>query len=546
MKMACLRAVQPAVTGKGEDITQNLRTIKQLPLRLPEAITVELRGEVYMTRHDFESMNAARREKGESEFVNPRNAAAGSLRQLDPQVSASRPLKLFLYALGAHSLALNTQEEALNYLKQLHLPVNPYRELCRGIDSVWRYCLSWQERRATLPYEIDGIVVKVNSFELQRALGATSRSPRWAIAYKFPAEEKTTRVVDIQVNVGRTGAITPVAILEPVFLSGSTVRRASLHNEDILAEKDVLIGDTVVVRKAGEVIPEVVRVVREARTGVESSFVMPAQCPSCGAAVHRLPGEAARRCFNPSCPAQVVERLVHFASRNAMDIEGVGPAVAELLYKEGLVADVADSFYLEAARLEPLERMAAKSAANLVAAVEKSKENPLHRLLYGLGIRFVGARASLLLAERFRTLDNLMAADQEALTAVPEIGPKIAESVVAFFHAPETAPLLEKLRAAGVKMVEPEEEAAGGILRGKTIVFSGTLSGYTRDQAAALVQGLGAKVSTSVSGKTSYLGAGENPGSKLQRARELGVTVLSESDFQELIGEPDRHTTVDR
>lgn len=531
---------------RGEDITQNLRTIKQLPLRLPEAITVELRGEVYMTRRDFEMMNAARRAKGESEFVNPRNAAAGSLRQLDPQVTASRPLKLFLYALGEHNLPLQTQEEALAYLERLHLPVNPNRELCRGIDAVWRYCLAWQERRAALPYEIDGIVVKVNSFELQRAMGATSRSPRWAIAYKFPAEEKTTRILDIQVNVGRTGAITPVAILEPVFLSGSTVQRASLHNEDILAEKDVLIGDTVVVRKAGEVIPEVVRVVREARTGTERRFVMPVRCPSCGAAVHRLPGEAARRCLNPSCPAQLVERLVHFASREAMDIEGLGPRVAELLYREGLVVDVADLYYLQASRLEPLERMAEKSAANLVAAVEKSKANPLHRLLYGLGIRFVGARASRLLAEHFRTLDKLMAADQEALTAIPEIGPKIAEAVTAFFHAPETAPLLEKLRAAGVNMVEPEAEGAGGILQGKIFVFSGTLSGYTRDQAAALVQSLGAKVSSAVSGKTSYLVVGENPGSKLQRARELGVTVLSESDFRELVGEAEQHSAGDR
>ncbi|MEW5783821.1 MAG: NAD-dependent DNA ligase LigA [Bacillota bacterium] len=522
---------------RGEEITQNLRTVKQLPLRLAEPVTVEARGEVYIARSDFEQMNNARLERGEPLFANPRNCAAGSLRQLDPKVTASRPLRIFLYGLGEHSLPLATHGELLHYLEKLHLPVNPHRLRCRGVDAVWDFCLSWRERRFALPYEIDGIVVKVDDLELQSILGATAHSPRWAIAFKYPPEEKNTKVIDIRVNVGRTGAITPVAILEPVFISGSTVQRATLHNEDILAEKGVLIGDTVVVRKAGEVIPEVVRVVREARSGREMPFEMPAQCPSCGVPVHRLPGEAARRCLNPSCPAQVVERLVHFASRRAMDIEGLGPAVAELLYKEGLVRDTADLYSLQAAQLEPLERLAEKSAENLVAAVQKSKGNPLRRLLFGLGIRFVGERASRLLAEHFGNLDRLREAGVDDLTAVPEIGPKIAAAVVEFFRAAETGRLLEKLRRAGVNLTEPVSEIAGSRpLAGKTFVFSGGLHEFTRDQAGALVEERGGKVSSAVSVKTSYLVAGDDPGSKLQRAQELGVEVLDEAAFRALIG----------
>ncbi len=518
----------------GEDITSNLRTIKQIPLRLPEAVTLEARGEVYINRADFEAMNEQRRQNGEPLFANPRNAAAGSLRQLDPRVTASRSLRIFLYGMGEHNLPLKTHAELLDYLERLRLPVNKNRALCRGIDEAWEFCLSWQDRRSELPYEIDGIVIKVNDLALQERLGNTARSPRWAIAFKYPPEEKRTKVIDIQVNVGRTGAITPVAILEPVFISGSTVQRASLHNEDIIAEKGVMIGDTVVIRKAGEIIPEVVRVLKEERTGEEKPFRMPEKCPSCGAAVHRLPGEAARRCLNPSCPAQLVERIVHFASRRAMDIEGLGPAVAELLWREGLVRSVADLYYLEVSQLAPLERLAEKSASNLVAAIEKSKGHPLHRLLFGLGIRFVGEKAARLLAEHFLTLDKLRRAEREELTAIPEIGPKIADAVYRFFREPETEELLEKLEKAGVNFSEPVAAAAAAAARtleGKTFVFSGALERFTRDEAAELVRERGGKVASSVSRKTDYLVAGSEPGSKLARARELGVEVIDEETF---------------
>lgn len=524
----------------GEEITHNLRTIKQVPLRLAEPVTVEVRGEVYINRADFEAMNNLRREHDEPLFANPRNAAAGSLRQLDPRITASRPLRIFLYGLGEHNLPVFTHADLLATLERLRLPVNHHRALCRNIDETWDFCRSWEERRSELPYEIDGIVIKVNDLALQERLGSTARSPRWAIAFKYPPEEKSTRVLEIRVNVGRTGAITPVAVLEPVFISGSTVQRASLHNEDVLAEKEVMIGDTVVIRKAGEIIPEVVRVLKEKRTGAERAFRMPEKCPSCGVAVHRLPGEAALRCLNPSCPAQLVERIVHFASRRAMDIEGLGPAVAELLWREGQLRDLTEIYYLEAQSLLALnvKGLGEKKAANLVAAIEKSKGNPLHRLLFGFGIRFVGEKAARLLAEHFLTLERLSEAGPEELTAVPEIGPKIAGAVIGFFQAPETAELLEKLGRAGVNFSEPVAEggAAGDLmLEGKTFVFSGALERFTRDEAAALVTERGGKVSSAVSRKTGYLVAGDEPGSKLARARELGVEVIDENSFMELL-----------
>lgn len=518
----------------GEDITANLRTLRQLPLRLPGAAALEARGEVYISRADFETMNRQREERGEPPFANPRNCAAGSLRQLDPKVTAARPLKIFIYGLGEHDLPLESHWAALEHLESLKLPVNPHRRLCSGVEQVWEYVRSWQEKRHDLPYEIDGIVVKVNDLELQRRLGATARSPRWAAAFKYPAAEAVTRILAIGVKVGRTGAVTPVAFLEPVVLSGSTVKRASLHNEDIMQAKDVRIGDTVVVRKAGEVIPEVVRVVPEKRTGAEKAFAMPESCPSCGAAVHRLPGEAARRCLNPSCPAQAVERLVHFASRRAMDIEGLGPAVAELLWQNGLARDAGDLYYLKVHELVPLERLAEKSAANLVEAIGRSRQNPLHRLLFGLGIRFVGERAARLLAEHCGDLDRLMTAGPDELTAIPEIGPKIAAAVTGYFSLPATRGLVEKLRAGGVNLSEPRTGASPeGFLAGAVFVFTGALAGLTREQAAALVEERGGRVGSAVSKKTAYVVAGADPGSKLEKARSLGVAVLDEAAFRE-------------
>jgi len=523
---------------RGEDITPNLRTIRQLPLSLPEPLTLEVRGEVYISREDFAQMNIERQKKGEPLFANPRNAAAGSLRQLDPKITAARPLRIFFYGIGQSNLKVSAQNELLNTLDQLRLPVNPHRALCKGIADLWACCLSWQIRREELPYEIDGIVVKVNDLEQQKLLGSTSRSPRWAVAFKYPAEEKITRLTDIQVNVGRSGAITPLALLEPVFISGSMVQRASLHNEDTIAEKGVMIGDTVVVRKAGEIIPEVVRVVTEARTGREKPFVMPSLCPSCGLAVHRLPGEAARRCLNPACPAQLVERIVHFASRRAMDIEGLGPAVADLLWRERLVNDIADLYYLQTGQLEPLDRLAEKSAANLAGAIERSKNSPLHRLIYGMGIRLVGERAARLLAGHFLNLDALRAADPEALKAIPEIGPKIAEAIRQYFCSPEAVIIVDKLRRAGVNFVEPSaapEPPDNLFLAGKVFVFRGTLEHYTREQAASLVEERGGRVASSVGKATTYLVAGENPGGKLKRSQELGVNVLSEEEFMSLL-----------
>jgi len=522
----------------GEDITQNLRTIRQIPLQLPEEVSLEVRGEVYINKAAFQELNRQREEQGLPLFANPRNAAAGSVRQLDPRLAAARPLRIFVYGLGQHSLDKSGQKDLLEYLDRLRLPVNANYEVCLGPGRVWDYCLKWQEKRYELPYETDGVVIKLNSLEQQKNLGFTARSPRWAIAYKYPPEEKTSRILDIRVNVGRTGAITPVAILEPVTLSGTTVQRASLHNEDFIAAKDIRVGDTVSVHKAGEIIPEILGVLKEKRTGAEKEFKLPRQCPSCSSGTVRLSGEAALRCLNPACPAQLVEKLVHFASRRAMDIEGLGPAVAEALYREGLVRDVGDLYYLRAEDLVSLERMADKSASNLVKAVEKSKDNPLRRLLFGLGINFVGEKAARLFAEKFGHLDYLRRAGEEDLAAIPEIGPKIAEAVVSFFRMPETGPVLEKLEQAGVNFSEPAaaETAAEDLsLAGKTFVFSGALAELTRDQAKTLVEERGGNVTSAVSKKTDYLVAGDDPGSKLDKARDLGVQVIDEEGFKEVL-----------
>lgn len=519
----------------GEDITDNLRTIRQIPLRLLKPLTLEARGEVYINRNEFEKLNLQREKEGLMLFANPRNAAAGSLRQLDPRITAKRPLRVFIYGVGEHDLELFRQDELLDQLETMLFPVNPHRTACKGIEDVWSYCQQWQDRRQSLPYEIDGIVVKVNDLTLQKTLGNTARSPRWAIAYKYPPEEKMTRIIDISVNVGRTGVITPVALLEPIHLSGTTVQRASLHNEDIIADKGIMIGDTVLVRKAGEIIPEVLKAVKEKRTGIEKVFKMPSHCPSCGSETVRLSGEAAIRCLNLSCPAQLIEKLAHFASRRAMDIEGLGPAVVELLFNENLVSDVGDLYYLKKEELAGLPRMADKSAEKLVNAIEKSKNNPLRRLVFGLGIRFVGEKAARLLAESFETMDMLKQAGEEALTDIEEIGPKIAEAVVWFFNTKETEPVLEKLKMAGVNMTEPKIVTGEASLAGKIFVLSGSLEGYTREEAAAVIEERGGRVGSAVSKKTDYLVVGDEPGSKLNRARELGVEIIDEEIFKRML-----------
>ncbi|MEW5921274.1 MAG: NAD-dependent DNA ligase LigA [Bacillota bacterium] len=523
---------------RGEDITDNLCTIWSLPLRLRDRITAEVRGEVYMPRQGFERLNREREQEGLSLFANPRNAAAGSLRQLDPAVAAQRPLDLFVYSLvNFNSARGNSQWEILSLLKELGFKVNEHVSLLTGLAEALNFYKNMNEMRPALPYEIDGVVFKVNELAYQQKAGFTSRAPRWAVAYKFTAEEGITRIRDITVNVGRTGAITPLAELEPLLLSGSVIKRASLHNEGIIREKDVMIGDTVVVHKAGEVIPEIVRVLKEERRGGERPFTMPDHCPSCRKEVYRLPGEAALRCLNPACPAQVVERIIHFASRGAMDISGLGESLAAQLYHARLVNDVGDLYTLTAEELAGLERMGEKSATNLLGSLERSKKNPLHRLIYALGIRFVGERAARLLAAHFGRLPLLAAAAYEELVALKEIGPQIALSLQDFFRQEETKKILLKLERAGVNFQE-EQHDRGRLrmdLAGKSFVLTGTLQHFTREQAREMIEGRGGKVLSSVSKNVDYLIAGEKAGSKLEKALDLGITVLGEEDLTALL-----------
>lgn len=522
----------------GEDITHNLRTVKSIPLRLRKPVTLEARGEVYLPRASFLALNEERKLLNLPLFANPRNAAAGSLRQLDPQVAASRNLEAVIYGLG-HSpdLQPHSHYAALNLLKDLGLRISSRIVVLRDLAEVVSYCESWRLKRASLPYEIDGLVVKINDLSLQKRLGNTAKSPRWAIAYKFPAEEAETRVFGITVQVGRIGTLTPIAELEPVLLAGTVVKRASLHNGDILREKDVRCGDYVIVRKAGEIIPEVVAVVKAKRTGAEKPFIMPKYCPVCGTEAGRLPGETALRCFNPFCPAQVAERIIHFASRSAMDIKHLGPALVEQLLDAGLITDIADIYTLSGkkAQLLALKGKKEKSVENLLSAIEKSKEQPLWRLLYGLGIRFVGERTAKLLAAHFGSMDKLINASPAELEAVEEVGVKISASISQFFALASSKELVDRLCSAGLKLSEEKEDGAEKLLAGKNFVLTGTLSAYSREEAAALIEAAGGRVSSSVSKNTHYLVAGEKPGSKLEKAEKLGISVLDEQALQVLL-----------
>jgi DNA ligase (NAD+) len=493
-----------------------------------------------MPKAAFARLNAEREEAGEPLFANPRNAAAGSLRQLDPKVTAGRNLSLFVYqVISVTGAQVTTQEEALEFLAGLGLPVNPYRFLAPDIRAVLAEIKNWTpERRAALPYEIDGLVIKVNDLALHPVLGATAKAPRWAVAYKFPAEQATTRVEGIILRVGRTGVLTPTAVLTPVRLAGTTVSRATLHNEDYIRQKDIRIGDTVVIQKAGDIIPEVVEVLPEHRTGAEEVFTMPEKCPACGAAVVRPPGEAAHRCTGGlACPAQVLEGIIHFASRGAMDIQGLGPAIISQLLEAGLVRDAADLYYLKKEDLLKLERFGEQSASNLIAAIAAAKDRPLERLLFGLGIRHVGERAARTLASHFGSLEKLIAASEEELTSLPDIGPRIAESIREFFAEPRNLAVLEKLKKAGVRMEAERAAAPTGPLSGKTFVITGTLPGMTRQEAEELITRAGGKVVSSVSKKTDYVVAGEKPGSKYTRALELGVPVIDVTELKELLKE---------
>lgn len=528
---------------RGEDVTQNLRTVRSVPLSVPKDIApprFEVRGEVYLPRESFKKLNESRAAEGLPLFANPRNAAAGSLRQLDPRVTAKRPLDIFIYALGwaeGKPVPL-THWEILEYLRALGFKISPYNIRVKTIEEAEEYHRKWEEKRESLPFEADGVVIKVDRLDLQRRLGAVAREPRWAIAYKFAAIQATTVLKDIGINVGRTGSLNPYAILEPVRVGGVTVQHAALHNEDYIREKDLRIGDRVIVQRAGDVIPEIVAAVPDEEHEHRAPFRMPDRCPVCGAEVIRPSGEAMHRCTNMACPAQALERLKHFVSRGAMDIEGIGEKLCTALFEQGLVKDVADFYYLTREQLLDVERMGEKSASNILSSIEGSKDRPLGRLVFGLGIEHVGSETANLLARRFRTMDRLAQATEEELTAIPSVGPRIAQSVRAFFRQKQNLDIIERLRKAGVRMDQgPEaERAAGSPLAGRTFVLTGKLESLTREEAEERIRSLGGTAASSVSRKTSYVVAGADPGSKLEKARALGIPVLTETEFLGLIG----------
>lgn len=525
----------------GEDITANLRTIRSIPMKLKKAYSIEVRGEAFMPKRSFQKLNEIREEEGQMLFANPRNAAAGSLRQLDTKIAASRNLDIFLYAVADFGeMGVETHSAGLDMIETLGLKVNKERRLCSNLEEVYAYIDEWTEKRAGLAYDIDGIVLKLNNLEQQRQMGTTVKSPRWSIAYKFPAEEVPTKLLDIELNVGRTGVITPTAVLEPVRVAGTTVSRASLHNEDLITEKDIRIGDTVLIKKAGDIIPEVIKSITEERTGSEKPFHMPKNCPTCDSELVRLEEEVALRCINPKCPAQIKEGLIHFVSRNAMNIDGLGEKVIIQLFSMHLIKDVADLFFLSKEKLLELERMGEKSVTNLLASIEASKQNSLEKLLFGLGIRHVGAKAAKSLAVHFETMDNLKIADKETLTSINDIGEKMADSIVTYFANEEVHDLLEELKRAGVNMTYTgpklenmsEEEL---VFAGKTVVLTGKLEKLTRNDAKALIESLGGNVSGSVSKKTDVVVAGSDAGSKLAKAEELAIPIWSEEDLIEYL-----------
>ena len=529
---------------RGDNVTENLRTVREIPLKLrsagPVPPVLEARGEIYLSKAEFERINNERRRKGETLFANPRNAAAGSLKLLDPRIAATRRLGLFSYGIGyVEGLELSMHDGALDLLEKLSIPVNPHRKKCFSVDEAIEYCRGFDERRGDLAYEIDGMVVKVNSFDQQRRLGSTAKSPRWAVAYKFAAERETTRLTSIDVQVGKTGTLTPVANLEPVSLAGTIVKRATLHNADEIKRKDIRVGDVVIVEKAGEIIPQVVEVRFEERTGDEKRFRMPRTCPVCGTTASKDPEGVYHRCHNISCPAQLKARIRHFASRDAMDVEGLGPAIIEQLVDQGVVTGVSDLYSLAEDDLAKLERMGETSARNLVKAIENSRDRDLYRLVYGLGILHVGVSAARALAGRFESLDALGASQAEELAEIEGIGPIVAQSVVDFFAAEHNRDTIERLRESGVNMRSLGERSreAEGPFAGRTFVLTGKLAGYTRDEASRLIERLGGRVVSSVSSKTDYVLVGDEPGSKLEKARRLNVRVIDESEFRGLAGQ---------
>jgi DNA ligase (NAD+) len=516
----------------GEVVTGNVRTIHSVPLRLHENVSVEVRGEVFLSLIAFRQLNEEREQAGEPRFANPRNAAAGSLRQLDPSIAAKRPLDFYGYFVYP---GLSLQSENLKRIMQLGLKVNPHRKLCHSLDEVIDFCRYWEERRDDLDYEIDGVVVKVNSTELQARLGSTSKSPRWALAVKFRARQATTKLVDIRVQVGRTGALTPVAVLDPVQLGGTTIRHATLHNEDEIERLGVQINDRVLLERGGDVIPKIVSVVEQAPD--RRPFRMPSRCPVCGGEIFREEGEAVRRCLSQTCPAKLKESLLHWASRKAMKIDGLGDRLVDQLVEKNLVRDVADLYRLEKQSLQDLERMGPKSAENLVKEINASRSLEFWRLLFGIGIRHVGERTAQILARHFGSIERLEHASPEELEQVHEIGPKLAESIYRFLRQPENHALIERLRNAGLPMKSDavEEPQLAPVFAGKTFVLTGTLDTMTREEATALIAERGGRVSSSVSKKTDFVLAGRDAGSKLQKAQDLGVRILDEREFSAML-----------
>ncbi len=528
--------------SRGENVTENLRTVRSIPLSLPEDTPprFEVRGEVFLSKSGFENLNEMRAKGGQPLFANPRNAAAGSLRQLDPRVTAQRPLDIYIYALGwAEGKAMPaTHWETLEYLKSLGFKISPYNDIFKTIEEAARYRQDCEGKRESLPFEADGVVVKVNSFELQDRLGAVARDPRWAIACKFAPIQATTKLIDIDINVGRTGTLNPVAILEPVNVGGVTVQHATLHNEDYIKQRDLRIGDTVIVHRAGDVIPKVVAPVAGKRTGQEKVFEMPAKCPVCGAEVIRTEGESIHRCTNVACKAQSLEKLKHFVSRGAMDIEGIGENLCIALFEAGLIQDVSDFYtlYEKRAQLLNLEKMAEKSVENILESIENSKEQPFAKLIFGLGIEHVGAETAELLTTRFPNMDKLAAATEEELIAISSVGPRIAESIISFFRQPQNQQIIERLRQAGVRMETEITEPKAASLAGQTFVLTGKLESLTRGEAEVKIKELGGSASSSISKKTSYVVAGSDPGSKIDKARELGIKILNEQELLSLLG----------
>ena len=535
------RFVQGLTRGDGttgEDITENLRTIHAIPLKIKEPLNVEVRGEAYMPRRSFMKLNDEREKNEEQPFANPRNAAAGSLRQLDPKLAAKRKLSVFLYSVNDFTdFSATTQSDALDELDRLGFKTNHERARVEDIEGVLEYIKKWTKQREQLSYDIDGIVIKVNDLDQQDEMGFTQKSPRWAIAYKFPAEEVVTELKDIELSIGRTGVVTPTAILEPIRVAGTTVSRASLHNEDLIKERDIRIGDSVIVKKAGDIIPEVVRSIIDRRPNDAKPYHMPTHCPSCGHELVRIEGEVALRCINPKCQAQLVEGLIHFVSRQAMNIDGLGNKIIQQLYHQQLIKDVGDIFYLTKEDLLPLERMGTKKVENLLSAIEHAKQNSLEHLLFGLGIRHLGAKASQILAEKFETMDRLLKVTEEELVAIHDIGDKLAQSVVTYLDNEDIKALIEKLKDKNVNMtykgVKSSEIEGHPEFQNKTIVLTGKLQQMTRKEATTWLEMQGAKVTSSVTKSTDLVIAGEDAGSKLSKAEQFGTEIWSESQFIE-------------